>query len=281
MPKATIKEAEDRLKIALIGRPNVGKSSLFNTLAKKQQAVVADFAGTTRDVNRTTIKYFEREIELLDTAGVRRNGKIEVGIEKFSVLRTIKVIEEAEICLLILDVNDLSVHLDQKLAGMIEEAGKGLVFVVTKWDAAQGKTAWTHDELAKSILERYPHTNFAPLIFTSTVTGQNVTKILDLALEIDSNRKIKLKTSQLNDWLSEVVMKHPPSGLKNKHPKLKYMTQITEEPCPSFKFFGTNLSFLHWSYKRHLENELRRNFNLMGTPVRFYFLDDANYRGSK
>ena len=147
LPEASIVEATDRVRVALLGRPNVGKSSLFNALIAKQKAVVADRAGTTRDINRSLVKYHAREIELLDTAGIRRNGKIEVGIERFSVIRSLSAIEQSDVCLLLLDATELSVALDQKIGGLVKEAGKGLIIVVSKWDALD-KDAYTRDALA-------------------------------------------------------------------------------------------------------------------------------------
>jgi GTP-binding protein len=260
----------DSLKIALIGRPNVGKSSLFNTLAGKQQAIVANVAGTTRDVNRVGVKYKGRTIELLDTAGVRRNGKQEQGIEKFSVLRTLAAIDEADICFLLMDVNELNAHIDQKLAGLIKEAGKGLVLVVSKWDIAEEKDAFTRDDLAPRIAHEFAFVPWAPLIFTSAVTGQNVTKLFELACDIDTRRKQKFKTTGLNKILQECVAKHPPAGLKNTMPKLRYMVQTDESP-PWFVIFGGNLKLLHWSYKRFLEHQIRYAYDLIGTPIMFSF----------
>ena len=270
IPPATIREASDRLHVALLGRPNVGKSALFNALAKKQQAIVADRAGTTRDINRAMVKYQGREVEIMDTAGIRRSGKIEVGIEKFSVLRSIQAIDEADICLLLMDVNELNTQMDQKIAGMIKEAGKGLIMVVSKWDAAEGKDAYTRDALAPQIMYHFQFVPFAPLIFTSSVTGHNVSKLFDLFLEIESSRKTKLKTSELNNWLSDCMDRHPPAGLKNRQPKLNYVTQ-TDDETPTFKFFGAHTAFLHWSFKRYLEKELRGKFGFEGTPVKFLF----------
>lgn len=261
---------DDTLKIALIGRPNVGKSSLFNTLAGKQQAIVANIAGTTRDVNRVSVKYHGKTVELLDTAGVRRSGKQEQGIEKFSVLRTLAAIDEADICLLLMDVNELNAHLDQKLAGLIKEAGKGLVLVVTKWDEAEEKDAYTRDDLAPRIAHEYAFVPWAPLIFTSAVTGQNVTKLFDIARDIDARRKQVIKTVELNKVLQECLAKHPPAGLKNTFPKLRYMVQTDTSP-PWFVIFGGNLKLLHWSYKRFLERQLRETFDFSGTPIMFSF----------
>ncbi|HEY1835992.1 MAG TPA: ribosome biogenesis GTPase Der [Candidatus Saccharimonadales bacterium] len=273
VPKANLADADDRLHIALLGRPNVGKSLLFNTLAKKQQAIVADKAGTTRDINRAVVKYGGREIEIMDTAGIRRPGKIGVGIEHFSVVRSLAAIEQADICFLLMDVNELNVGLDQKIAGMIKDAGKGLVLVVAKWDAAEERDAFTRDALAPQIAHTYDFVPWAPLIFTSAVTGPNVTKLFDIALEIDERRQQRFKTPELNRWLRDVVASHPPAGLKNRAPKLNYIVQETDNPIPAFKVFGSQTRFLHWSYKRYMDRSLREKYNYEGTPVQFWFIE--------
>lgn len=274
IPKASLTVATDRIRVAIVGRPNVGKSQLFNALAKKQQAIVADRAGTTRDINRTTVRYQGKEIELLDTAGIRRSGKIERGVEKFSVLRALSAIEQADVALVLMDVNELGVALDQKIAGLVKEAGKGLILVVSKWDSAQ-KTAFTHDQLAPQIAHDFAFTAWAPLIFTSAVTGQNVTKLFDLILEIMTNRATRLATPELNRWLRHVVDSHPPAGLKNRTPKLNYIVQETGTGLPSFKVYGSQTKFLHWSYKRYMERQLRESYGLAGTPIKFWFIDKA------
>jgi len=273
-------EPDDVLRVALIGRPNVGKSNLFNSLAGKQQALVANIAGTTRDVNRVSIRYGARDIELLDTAGMRKPGKQEVGIEKFSVLRTLQAIEESDVCLLLIDVNELSTQLDQRLAGIIDEAGKGMVIVVSKWDSVVDKDAYTRDALAPKIAYNFKFTPWAPLIFTSSVTGQNVTKLFDLALDIDARRKQECKTRKLNDLLQTAIQKHPPAGLKNTHPKLRYMVQTDMSP-PWFVIYGSNLKFVHWSYKRYLERLMREEFNFAGTPIKFSFRDEKQIKANK
>lgn len=273
-------QADDTLRIALIGRPNVGKSYLFNTLAGKQQAIVANIAGTTRDVNRVALKYAGRSIELLDTAGMRKPGKQEVGIEKFSVLRTLQAIEQADVCFLLMDVNELNTQLDQRLAGIIDEAGKGMVIVISKWDSVEGKDAYTRDALAPRIAHTFNFTPWAPLIFTSSVTGQNVTKLFDLALDIEARRNMQTKTRVLNDLLQKAIQKHPPAGLKNTHPKLRYMVQTDNNP-PWFVIYGSNLKFVHWSYKRYLERLLRDTYNFSGTPIRFSFRDEKQIKANK
>lgn len=273
LPKAVIPVADDRLRIALLGRPNVGKSALFNALAKKQQAIVADRAGTTRDINRLTVRYKKREVELMDTAGIRRSSKIGVGIEHFSVIRSLAAIEQADICMLLMEASELNVQLDQKIAGMVKESGKGLVLVVSKWDAAREKDAYTRDRLAAQIAHTFDFVAWAPLILTSAVTGQNVTKLFDLSLEVAKNRERKIPTSELNRWLRRALGRHPPAGLKNRQPKLNYIVQEKDNPTPAFKVFGTKTKFLHWSYKRYLDRSLRDEYDFSGTPIQFWFFD--------
>lgn len=273
IPKAKVEEDDNRLRIALVGRPNVGKSQLFNSLAKKQQAIVADRAGTTRDINRAVVKYEGREIEIMDTAGIRRAGKIGTGIEHFSVIRSLAAIEQADICFMLMDANELNVQLDQKIAGMVKEAGKGLVLVVSKWDAVEEKDAYTRDNIAPQIAHTYDFVPWAPLIFTSSITGQNVTKLFDLSLEIDGRRGTRIKTPELNRWLREVVDKHPPAGLKGRAPKLNYMVQEDDNPIPAFKVFGSHTKFLHWSYKRYLERNLRERYNFEGSAIQLWFIE--------
>lgn len=321
IPKTSITTDPDRITVSLLGRPNVGKSYLFNTLAKKQQAIVADVAGTTRDINRTTVKYKKKEIELLDTAGIRRSGKIEHGIEKFSVIRTLAAIEQSDVCFLLMDAGELNTALDQKIAGMIKEAGKGLVLVVSKWDTLESvrgraekaeerkkakqeealkqknltkqekkklsksiaydkhgainKDAFTRDAIAPQIQANFLFVPWASLIFTSSVTGQNVTKLFDLAQSIVDSRHTLIKTPLLNRWLHDVTDQHPPAGLKNKTPKLNYIIQEADSPT-NFQVYGRDTKFLHWSYKRFMERKLREKYGFEGTPVKFWFFDSRD-----
>jgi len=268
LPKREHKKS-DKVSVALIGRPNVGKSYLFNSLAKKQQAIVADVAGTTRDVNKAIVRYHEQEIEFIDTAGIRRPGKIEQGIEKFSVLRSLQAIEMSDVCLLLIDAGEPATHLDQKIAGMIKDAGKGLVLVVSKWDSID-KDAFTRDDLAPKIIKAFNFVPWTPLIFTSAVTGQNVTKIFDIVMGVDTERDKEINTSTLNSWLKDQIDKHPPAGLKNRHPRLNYITQTGTNP-PEFTVFGAHTEFLHWSYKRYLDREFREQFGFAGTAISWEF----------
>ena len=256
----------ESLKLALIGRPNVGKSSLFNSLAKKQQAIVANLSGTTRDVNRTEIRYKGQTIELLDTAGLRKPGKREVGIEKFSALRSLAAIEEADICCLLVDATEPHSKLDQSLAGQIIDAGKGIIIVVTKTDLEHKDS----DEILDDLEYDFNFVPYAPVVMTSSLTGKNVTKIFELAQQIDKARHAELKTSDLNKLLEDAVRSHAPAGLKNTHPKLRYMVQTDTCP-PWFVVYGSNLSLLHWSYKRYFERRLREAYDFTGTPICFSF----------
>jgi GTP-binding protein len=261
------------LKIALLGRPNAGKSALFNALGQKQQAIVSEQQGTTRDINRLNINYHGKKITWLDTAGIRKPGKIGYkSVEQFSVMRSVSAINEADVCCLLIDVNETKTKLDQKIAGMIKEASKPLILVVSKWDSMD-KDAYTRDQLAKSISLEYQFVNWAPLIFTSAVTGQNVTKLYDLALEGEEQANREFETSELNDWLEEAVAKHFPAGYSTAQPKLKYAVQVGHKP-PRIRLFGRQTDMIHWSYKRYLERTFRQKFDLTGTPIEFSFGDD-------
>jgi len=272
IPKAKFKYNPDHIKLAIVGRPNVGKSQLFNTLLNKQQALVSSRAGTTRDVNKYSVKYKGAEIQLMDTAGIRRNGKIGQGIEHFSLIRTLAAIEEADICLLLIDVNELSVQLDQKIAGMVKDSNKGLILVVSKWDSIDEKD-FLHDQLIPRIKADYIFVPWAPVIFTSSVTGQNVNKLFELIMGIRDEREKKISTNELNTWLRVITSAHPPAGLKNRSPKLNYIVQEKDNPSPTFKVFGAHTKFLHWSYKRYMERELREKFGFDGSAIKFWFFE--------
>lgn len=279
--------ATPSVKIALIGRPNVGKSSLFNALGKKQQAVVSSRQGTTRDINRVQVKYKGKTLEILDTAGLRKPGKREVGIEKFSAIRTLAAIEEADICALLIDSTEPHSKLDQSLAGQIVEAGKGIIMVVTKSDLLDESTPTNYfgeenvgnrtaaDFLIDSLEKDFDFLPYAPVLLTSSETGENVTQLFELALEIDVNRRMEIKTSELNKILSEAIVAHPPAGLKNTRPKPKYIVQTDTCP-PWFVVHGHELGLLHWSWKRFLERKIREKYPFMGTPIMFSYRSDKN-----
>ena len=288
-PKIQI-PASPVLKIALIGRPNVGKSSLFNSLGRKQQAIVSSRQGTTRDVNRVTVKYKGRELEILDTAGLRKPGKREVGIEKFSAIRTLAAIEEADICCLLVDSTEPHSKLDQALAGQIVDAGKGIIMVVTKSDLLENAEPTNFfgeenvgnrtaaDFLIDALEKDFDFLPYAPVVLTSSETGENVTQLFELALEIDEVRHTEVKTSELNKILNEAIVSHPPAGLKNTRPKPKYIVQTDICP-PWFVVHGHDLGLLHWSWKRFLERKICEKYPFVGTPIMFSYRNDNNDKG--
>lgn len=280
-------EKSDKIKLALIGRPNVGKSSLFNALGKKQQAIVSSKQGTTRDVNRVNVKYKGKEIEILDTAGLRKPGKREVGIEKFSAIRTLAAIEEADVCALLVDATEAHSKLDQSLAGQIIEAGKGIIIVVTKSDLLENATPTNYfgeenignrtaaDFLIDGLEKDFNFLPYAPVVLTSSETGENVTQLFELALQVTESRKTEIKTSELNKILNEAILEHAPAGLKNTRPKPKYIVQTDTCP-PWFVVHGHDLGLLHWSWKRFLERKIREKYPFIGTPIMFSFRNDKS-----
>lgn len=262
---------EEPLRIALIGRPNVGKSSLLNGLAKKQQALVSSRQGTTRDINRVQLKYKGQLLEILDTAGLRKPGKREVGIEKFSALRTLAAIEEADICALLVDATEPHAKLDQSLAGQIVKSGKGIIVVLTKTDLIQDHS--TIDQIISNLERDFNFIPYAPLLLTSAKTGKNLTQLFELAQQIQQNRHKTLKTSDLNKILKAALSEHPPAGLKNTHPKPKYIVQTDTAP-PWFVIHGHDLELIHWSYTRFLERKIREFEPFVGTPINLSFTND-------
>ncbi|MBQ2660304.1 ribosome biogenesis GTPase Der [Candidatus Saccharibacteria bacterium] len=267
-PTSPEKSASSRITISLIGRPNVGKSSLFNSLGKKQQAIVSSRQGTTRDINRLELKFKGQTLEILDTAGLRKPGKREVGIEKFSAIRTLAAIEESDVCALLIDATEPHSKLDQSLAGEIVKAGKGIIVVLTKTDLVENT-----DKILDDLEYDLNFLPFAPVLLTSSATGENVTKLFELATEIAATRKQEIKTSDLNKILNEAIIEHKPSGLKNTHPKPKYIVQTDTCP-PWFVVHGHDLNLLHWSWKRFLERKVREKYPFVGTPIFFSFRDD-------
>lgn len=257
--------------LALVGRPNVGKSSIFNILSGQSKAVVSDTPGTTRDVNRYQLQYHGTTYQLLDTAGLRRKSQAK-NMERISWLRTIEAINECDVAVLVVDATEPSVAADQRIAGFIKEAGKGMVVAINKWDQLKDV------EGAQATLEAQLQHDFgfawwAPLVLTSATSGHNVKKLLQISTQIIKRRQAKLPTAKLNSTVQAAMAKHPPAGLKNRHPKLKYVTQTGINP-PEITLFGSHLGFLHWSYQRYIENNLREQFDLVGTPIKLKLKDN-------
>ncbi|HSH31168.1 MAG TPA: ribosome biogenesis GTPase Der, partial [Candidatus Saccharimonadales bacterium] len=268
---AAAPDRSNPLRLALLGRPNVGKSSLLNALAGKQQAAVSGIPGTTRDVNTITLAYHGRELAISDTAGLRRRGKIEGGVEKFSTLRTLGAIASSDIGVLLIDASEPAVAQDQHIAGLVSDSGKGLILVVNKWDAAP-KDDKTQARLLRRLQTDFAFVPWAPVLFTSATTGLNVTKLFELALAIEQRRQTKIATPALNKLIESLVVKHPPAGLKNRQPKINYATQTGTNP-PAFTLFASHPEFIHFSYRRYLENAIRKEYDFIGTPIKLEYRD--------
>lgn len=268
LPKTNPADKADLDRIALLGRPNVGKSSIFNEFIDKNKAVVSDIAGTTRDVNTAIKRVDGEDFEISDTAGVRKPGKRK-DIEHFSWLRTVTAINNCDVAILVIDASEPSVAVDQKVAGLVKEAGKGLIIAINKWDLVKsedGKQAW----LERLLQRDFPFVWWAPMVLTSAQSGHNMTKLMQVARGIIERRRQKIATKELNNIIQTAMAKHPPSGLKNRHPKLNYATQTDINP-PEFTLFGAHIEFLHWSYKRYLESQLREARDFSGTAIRLVF----------
>ncbi len=266
------KEEEDSgvdVKLAIVGRPNVGKSSIVNSLAGESRVMVSKVPGTTRDAVDTMIKYKGSSVLLVDTAGIRRRGKIEQGIEKYSVIRAVQAVERADVAALVIDASEGMIAQDAHVAGYILDAAKGMLVVANKWDLIT-KDNSTTNEYTRDIREALKFADFVPLVFTSALSGQRVTKLLDLALEIATERKKRIPTATLNAAMQEAFVLHPPPYTRGRALKLYYVTQAGIEP-PTFVFFVNEPKLMHFSYQRYLENELRARFGFAGTAIRLVF----------
>ncbi len=270
IPRKKTAKIKESIKVALLGRPNVGKSALLNALANDAIALVSDVAGTTRDVNSAEVKYKDTLIDLFDTAGLRRRGKISAGIEFFSVTRTKSAIEKADICLVLIDAIEGLSKQDEHIIGMVKTAQKALIVVVTKWDAIEDKDENSMAFMANQISGNLQYVWWAPLIFTSANDKQNLEKLKQLLVEVNGRINTKLATTKLNELLREAVNKQPPVTTKGYHAKLNYMTQTGNSPI-EFSIFGTHPELIHFSYARYLENQLRKNFDLVGVPIKLSF----------
>lgn len=263
-------EDDNSLKIAIVGRPNVGKSSLLNKLVGEERVVVSDIPGTTRDSIDTKLTYKGIPITLIDTAGIRRRGSIEQGIERYSVLRTMKAIERCHIALLLVDAQEGPTAQDTHVAGMVLEANKGLAIIVNKWDLID-KAKFSYEDAKTTMAQVFHFAPYAPIEFISAKTGQRATKVLDIAQTIQSERNKRISTSDINNLLRAAVREHPPTAMhKGAHLRLFYATQAQVEP-PVFLFFSNAPEQVHFGYKRYLENRIREQYGFIGTPIILVF----------
>lgn len=263
-PKSKRKPKDDTIRISFLGKPNVGKSSLVNALLGEERVIVSDIPGTTRDSTNTNIEYNDTKFSLIDTAGLRRRGKIEKGIEKFSSLRCFQALDESDIALLIVDFSENISKQDMHVAEFILDAKKGAIIIVNKIDLADDEAH--KQRYIKHVQKKFSFMPWAPLILTSATEEKNIEKIFELAKEIHEVRQLRIPTGELNSFVKKITFKHTPSGTKNIRPKILYVTQSNINP-PEFIFFVNQENAFHFSYKRYLENELRKEYGFLGTVI--------------
>ena len=272
-------DADEPAAIAFVGRPNVGKSSLLNALLGEERAIVSEVPGTTRDAIDTRLAWGRSEVVLIDTAGIRRRGKVAGGpaAEKYSTLRALHALSRADVAVLVIDAVEGLTSQDAHVAGYVIEEGKGLVIAVNKWDLVEDKTDRTFDQYVEWIRNDVPFLDFAPIISISAKTGQRVGRVLEAAIDIWGERRKRISTGELNRVLSAATERTPPPPVRGHRPKLFYATQAAVAP-PTFVFFASDASAVHFSYRRYLENQLRERFGFDGTPIRLVFRDRASVK---
>ena len=261
-------EKEDnRLKFAIIGRPNVGKSSLMNALLNKERVVVSNIAGTTRDSIDSVLRYNNEEYVLIDTAGMRKKGKVFESIEKYSLMRSLKSIDRADICLVVINAEEGIKEHDKHIAGYAIEKGKGLIFVVNKWDTVQDTTIGEFEKLMRA---EFQFATYAPIVFLSALTKKRIHTLMPEILKVAENIKKEIKTSILNDVINDAYQLNIPPSYKGKRLKIYFTSQTGTKP-PKFTFRVNNKCLVHFSYERYLENKIRENFDFTGTPIVLQF----------
>ena len=259
-------EDEEYIKVAIIGKPNVGKSSLVNKILGKNRSIVSNIAGTTRDSIDSKFENEHGKYIFIDTAGLRRHSKVEENIEKYSVIRTNLAIERADVCILMIDANEGVTEQDTKIAGLAHEAGKAVIIAINKWDE-YNKENGTLESYTKDVYNRLAYLSYAPILFISAKTGQRVEKLFNLINEVSNNNAMRISTSVLNELLAEAVAIVQPPTDKGKRLKVLYMTQVSTKP-PTFAIFVNDKKLFHFSYERYIVNKLRQEFSFRGTPIR-------------
>jgi GTP-binding protein len=259
-------EDDESVKIAIVGKPNVGKSSLLNRLVGKERAIVSPIAGTTRDAIDTTIEYNDIPITLIDTAGIRRRGRIDPGVEKYSVIRSLRAIERSDVALLMIDAASGITAQDAHIAGFIVDAWKSTVILINKWDTVE-KDNYTINEFSQRIMNDLNFIPYAPLLFISAKTGQRVDQVLPLALRVQEERMVRLSTSQINQVIHQAQDTHSPGSRSGHSLRIYYSTQVRNDP-PTFMLYVNDPKLAHFTYLRYLENSIRRAYPFTGTPIR-------------
>ena len=265
---------DDSIKVAVIGKPNAGKSSLINKISGENRCIVSDVAGTTRDAIDTKIQNRYGNFTFIDTAGLRRKNKVYDDIEKYSILRAKMAIERSDVCVIIIDATEGFTDQDSKVAGLAHEAGKACIIAVNKWDAIQ-KDNKTMSEYRKNLTLNFSFMSYAPFVFISAKTGQRLDELFRFIVSTSNSSALRIKTGVLNDFLSQVTARVQPPSDKGKRLKIYYMTQIGIKP-PTFVFFVNNKDLFHFSYQRYIENQIRDTFCFEGTPIRFIIRENSN-----
>jgi GTP-binding protein len=281
--EASVADDDDATpQIALVGRPNVGKSSLLNALLGEERMIVSDMPGTTRDAIDTRISWGRGEVVLIDTAGIKRRGKVAGGppAEKFSTLRSMRAISRADVAILLVDAVDGLTAQDAHIAGYVVDEGRGLVVALNKWDIVEDKTGQTFDQYVTWIREQAPFLDFAPIVSISAKTGQRIDRVLELAIDAWGERRRRIPTAELNRVVQEAISRQDAPMVKGRRPKLFYATQASVSP-PTFVFFAREAGAVHFSYERYLENRLRDAFGFLGTPIRLVFRERASMDGAE
>ncbi len=260
---------DESVRIAILGRPNVGKSTLLNKLTGEERVIVSPIAGTTRDAIDTKLRWHGQEFTLIDTAGIRRRGKIDVGVEKYSVLRAIKALRRADVALLLIDAEEGVTAQDSHIAGMLIEESAGVIVLVNKWDKVD-KDAYTMAAYQAKVRDDLNFMPYVPVLFISAESGQRVNKILPTVLEVQESRHRRISTADINRLMRESLLAHPPTSKSSRTLKFYFATQVAVAP-PTFVFFVNYPDRLHFGYERYLENRLREAFDFTGTPVRLIF----------
>ncbi len=260
-------QQEDAIKVAVIGRPNAGKSSLINCIAGEERSIVSSIAGTTRDAIDTTISNEHGNFVFIDTAGIRRKSRVDDAIEKYSVLRAQMAVERADVCVIMIDGVEGFTEQDSKVAGIAHEKGKACIIVVNKWDAVE-KDDKTMDKMRKQLMDDFSFMPYAPFLFISAKTGQRVDRLFELIRFVSEQNSMRIRTGMLNDVLAQATTRVQPPTDRGRRLRIYYMTQVSTNP-PTFVFFVNRADLFHFSYQRYLENQLRETFGLEGTPIRF------------